>query len=66
MLAISIEEMQCIDGGSWGDFFTGMACGATVVGAIASYISPDPFTKMAAYGLTVGAITCVGGIVSSL
>jgi hypothetical protein len=65
MRAISFEEMQSIDGGSWADFFTGMACGATVVGAIASWVSPDPLSKIAAYSLTVGAITCVGGILAS-
>ena len=65
MKTMTIAQLQAVDGGSWGSFFTGLGCGATVVGAVLCWASPDPITKVEAVSLTIGAISCVGGIAAA-
>ena len=43
MQAITIDEMKRLDGeGFWG----GLACGLSLGLVVASFVSPDPFTKI--------------------
>jgi hypothetical protein len=66
MSELTTAEQQEIEGGGWGEFFTGLACGATVVGAALAWASPEPLTKVAAVELTIGAVSCVGSIAASI
>ena len=57
MQAITIDEMKRLDGeGFWG----GLACGLSLGLVVASFVSPDPFTKIGGRFIIGMAIAACG------
>lgn len=57
MRELTIEQMQTIDGAG---FWEGFLCGAGIMGSIAVTISPEPVSKLTAYGVYTGTLAACG------
>ncbi len=56
MQVLTLEQAQQLEGGG---FWRGFVCGLTGVATIAAFVSPDPISKFAIYGLATGWAACL-------